>query len=174
MVTIDLRKDAADVQGMLAEAVRKYSAKHKAAASAKKHPPVSRIDLIFTLGDSESTPWVHLHFDTKPGGEPDGDPTHPDFATLTRADWLPAVQAVCEEETVSVVQQDGKAKKCDAAALTETIGQFLVTMLLAARDKGVFTDLPKADRCELGVEDPTTGEFGWPAYAERGKKNLVK
>jgi hypothetical protein len=55
-----------------------------------------------------------------------------------------------------------------------TIGKFLVDMLLAARDKGVFTDLPKADRCQLGVEDPTTGEFGWPAYEERGKTNLVK
>jgi hypothetical protein len=174
MVTIDLRKDAADVQGMLAEAARNYAAKHKAAATANKHPPVSRIDLIFSLGDSESTPWVHLHFDTKPGSEPDGAPTHPDFAKLTREDWLPAVQAVCEEETVSLVQQDGKSKKCDDAALTEAIGKFLVEMLLAARDTGVFTDLPKADRCELGVEDPTTGEFGWPGYDNRGKENLVK
>lgn len=166
MATIDLRKDAADVQGMLANAVRSYS--------AKKHLPVSRIDLIFSLGDSESTPWVHLHFDTKPGSEPDGDPTHPDFAKLTREAWLPAVQAVCEEKTVSVVNQDGKSRKCDGGTLTETIGQFLVDMLLEARDKGVFTELPKADSCELGVEDPTTGEFGWPAYEERGKKNLVK
>jgi hypothetical protein len=159
---------------MLADAVRNYTAKHNAQATATKHPPVSRIDFIFSLGDCESTPWVHLHFDTKPGSEPDGDPTHPDFAKLTRETWLPAVQAVCEEETVSVVQQDGKAKKCDDAALAETIGKFLVDMLLEARDKGAFVELPKADRCELGVEDPTTGEFGWPAYDDRGKKNLVK
>lgn len=159
---------------MIGEAVRKYVTKHKAAATTKKHPPVSRIDLIFSLGDSESTPWVHLHFDTKPGSEPDGDPTHPDFAKLTRKSWLPAVQAVCEEETVSVVKLDGKSRKCNDAALTQTIGKFLVDMLLEARDKGAFADLPKADRCELGVEDPTTGEFGWPAYEARGKKNLVK
>jgi hypothetical protein len=159
---------------MLADAARKYISKHKAAATAKKHPPVSRIDLIFSLGDNESTPWVHLHFDTKPGSEPDGDPTHPDFAKLTRKHWLPAVQAVCEEEAVSVVKLDGKTRKCDEAALSEAIGKFLVDMLLEARDKGVFADLPTTDRCELGVEDPTTGEFGWPAYEERGKKNLVK
>jgi hypothetical protein len=174
MVTIDLRKDAADVQAMIADAARNYGAKHKAELTANKHPPVSRIDLIFSLGDSESTPWVHLHFDTKPGSEPDGDPTHPDFAKLTREDWLAAVQAVCEGETVNVVQQDDKSKKCNDAALTETIGKFLVAMLLAARDKGVFTDLPKADRCELGVEDPTTGGFGWPGYDNRGKENLVR
>ena len=46
-------------------------------------------------------------------------------------------------------------------------------MLLEAREKGVFNDLPRADRCELGVEDPTTGEFGWPRYEDRGKKNLA-
>jgi hypothetical protein len=174
VATIDLRNDAADVQGMLAEAVGKYAAKHKASATAKKHPPVSRIDLVFSLGDSESTPWVHLHFDTKSGSEPDGDPTHPDFAKLPRKGWLPAVQAVCEEETISVVKPDGKSRKCDDAALTETIGKFLVDMLLEARDKGVLAKLPKADRCEMGVEDPTTGEFGWPAYEQRGKKNLIK
>ena len=174
MATIDLQKDRIDVQGMLADAVRKYAAKHKAAGTAKKHPLVTRIDLVFSLGDSESTPWVHLHFDTKPGSEPDGDPTHPDFAKLTRRAWLPAVQAVCEGEKVSVVKQDGKTRKCTDAQLTEAIGKFLVEMLLEARTRGVFADLPKADRCELGVEDPTTGEFGWPAYDDRGKKNLVK
>jgi len=174
MAAIDLQKDTVDVQGMLADAVRKYAAKHKAAGTAKKHPPVSRIDLTFSLGDSDSTPWVHLHFDTKPGSEPDGDPSHPDFAKLTRKTWLPAVQAVCDGEKISVVKPDGKTRKCDAAELTETIGKFLVDMLLKARTNGVFAELPKADRCELGVEDPTNGEFGWPAHDDRGKKNLVK
>jgi hypothetical protein len=47
-------------------------------------------------------------------------------------------------------------------------------MLLEARTKGVFRDLPKAERCELGVEDPTTGEFGWPSYDDRGKENLCR
>ncbi|MGE3809378.1 MAG: hypothetical protein AB7K24_32340 [Gemmataceae bacterium] len=174
MKDIDLRKDAVDVQEMIAAAVRKYVARHKAKATAKKHPPVSRIDLIYSLGDSESTPWVHLHFDTKPGSEPDGDPTHPDFGKLARKGWLPAVQAVCDGEKVSVIQPNGKTKKCDDGQLTEVIGKFLVAMLLEARIRGVFADLPRATRCELGVEDPTTGEFGWPSYEDRGKRNLVK
>ena len=113
MVTIDLRKDVADAHEMLADAVRRYIAKHKAPATAKKHPAVSRIDLTFSLGDSESTPWVYLQFDTKPGSAPDGDPTHRDFAKMPRKAWLPAVQAVCEEENVSVVKPDGKSRKCD-------------------------------------------------------------
>jgi hypothetical protein len=174
MVKIDLRKDATDVQAMIADAVRRYSAKHKAARTAKKHPPVTRIDLIFSTADGEAPPWVHLHFDTKPGSKPDGDPTHPDFAELERGNWLPAVRAVCEEQEAQVTLRNGKTKKCGDADLTEAIGSFLVDMLLAARANGVFANLPKDDRCELGVEDPWTGAFGWPAYDDRGKKNLVK
>ena len=66
MATIDLQKDTVDVQGMLADAVRRYAAKHKAAGTAKKHPPVTRIDLTFSLGDSVVTPYVYLSFDTNP------------------------------------------------------------------------------------------------------------
>lgn len=173
MVKIDLRKDAVDVRKLLEEAVQAYAAKHRASTTAKRHPPVTRIDFIFSLGDSESTPWVHLHFDTKPGSEPDGDPTHPDFARLSREAWLPAVKSACEGEKVAVVQLDGKTRNCAEAGLTQAIGKFLVSMLLEARDQGIFADLPKADRCELGVEDPTTGDFGWPRYEDRGKKALV-
>lgn len=173
MDLIDLRLDAPEIQAMLADAVRRYTANHKAPSTAKNHPPVSRIDLIFSLGDSESIPWVHLQFDTMAGSEPDGDPTHPDFAKLKRKEWLPAVKVVSEGKTVGLMMPDGKSRKCDDTELSETIGKFLVNMLLEARDMGIFTELPKADRCELGVEDPTTGEFGWPNYDERGKKNLI-
>jgi hypothetical protein len=174
VVTIDLRKDVVEIQALLTDAVRKYAGKHKASGTAKKHPPATRIDLIFSLGDSESTPWVHVNLDTKPGSEPDGDPTHPDFAKLSRKGWLPAVQAVCNSEKINVVQLDGKTRKCGDAELTKAIGKFLVAILLESRTKGVFADLPRADRCELGVEDPTTGAFGWPNYKDRGKENLVK
>jgi len=174
VTTIDLQNDAVDVRAMLVEGVRKYAAKHAAPGTAKKHPPVTRIDLSFSLGDSESTPWVHLSFDTKPGSEPDGDPTHADFVKLPCKGWLAAFQAACDGEQVKITQANGKTKKCSDEELMNTIGKFLVDSLIEARSNGVFADLPKGDTCELGVEDPTTGEFGWPAYEDRGKKNLVK
>ena len=175
MAIIDLQKDTVDVQGMLADAVRRYAAKHKAAGTAKKHPPVTRIDLTFSLGDTVVTPYVYLSFDTKPGSEPDGDPTHPDFGKLTRKGWLPAVKAVCHDKEAEVTLTNGKTIKCGDAELGETIAKFLVDSLLEARANGVFADLPKAARCELGVEDWGGGAFGgWPAYEDRGKKNLVK
>ena len=173
MVTIDLQADVVEVQQMLVDAVNQYAGKHRAPHSAKTHPFVTRIDLVFSLGDSESTPWLSLHFDTKPGGEPDGDPTHPDFFEMVRENWLPAVKAVCKGKNVRVIQHNGHTRKCGDDELTEEIGNFLVAMLLEARERNVFTDLPRADRCELGVEDPNTGEFGWPNYEDRGKNNLV-
>jgi hypothetical protein len=174
MVTVDLRQDATAVRALLEHAVRDYSAKHRAINTAKQHPPVTRIDLVFSLGDSVSTPWVHLHLDTKAGGEPDGDPTHPDFARLGRESWLPAVQAVCNEERVAIVRLDSETLECDATELGKQIGEFLVSVLLDARATGIFAGLPKSERCELGVEDPTTGEFGWPEYDQRGKDNLAE
>jgi hypothetical protein len=173
MVTLDLRQDATAVRKLLEDAVQDYSVKHLAANTAKQYPPITRIDLIFSLGDSESTPWVHLHFDTNSGGEPDGDPTYPDFACLERESWLPAVQAVCDGEEVSVVKLDGTVQKCDDVELGQQVGSFLVSVLLKARAAGLFAGLPTAKRCEMGVEDPTTGDFGWPNYEDRGKENLV-
>jgi hypothetical protein len=174
MDALDLRNDAVDIQKLLTKAVKDYAAKHADKKTAKKHLAVTRIDVIFSLGDSESTPWVHVHFDTKPGGEPDGNPSHPDFAKLKRPGWLPTVQVVCEGEKAPVILTSGKQQKCDDDKLTETIGKFLVEMLQTANKEGVFAELPRGERCEFGVEDPTSGSFGWPNYEDRGKKNLVK
>jgi hypothetical protein len=173
VTTIDLCQDAIAIRAMLTEAVRTYVRKHLAATTAKNHPPVTRIDMTFSLGDSQSTPWVHLNFDTKPGSEPDGDPSHWGFGQLERDSWLPAVQAVCDAEKVEVVQLDGKTRECDAGEFGRQIGDFLVSMLKEARAAGLFAALPRAERCELGVEDPTSGEFGWPNYEDRGKENLA-
>jgi hypothetical protein len=173
VVSIDLRKDADDLRGMLKDAVRLYATLHKAAASGESHPLVTRIDLVFSLGDGESTPWVHLHLDTKAGSEPDGDPTHLDFMKLPRENWLPAVEAVYDDRKVAIQKVDGKIRKCDEARLTQEIGDFLVSILLTAKADGVFAELPRAVRCELGVEDPTAGAFGWPLYEDRGQQNLV-
>jgi hypothetical protein len=174
MSVIDLPAAIQKLNAIIEAAVAKYVQKHRVSATAKEHPPVTRIDLAFSLGDGDSAPWIHLHLDTKPGSEPDGSPTHPDYATASFEEWLPAVQAAFEGETATVVMPGGNQKQCHAEDLAETIGQVLVQTLLDAREGGVFQALPTDNRCELGVEDPTTGAFGWPNYDDRGKGNLVK
>jgi hypothetical protein len=173
MLTLDLQQEKVALHDMLTDAVRQFVAKHRQAASTQNHPNVTRIDLIFSLSDGEATPWVHLNFDTKPRAGPDGDPTHPDFAKMSCDNWLPAVRAVCEGELVTVVGQDGKPREGGDADLTMAVGDFLVGILLEAPESGTFAALPMDAPCELGVEDPTTGEFGWPPYDERGETNLV-
>jgi hypothetical protein len=164
VLKIDLWKDVGDLRRLLDEAVRRYVALHQAAESAASRRKVTRLDLVFSLGNGKSSPWVHLHLDTRPGAKPDGPPTHPDFAVLLRENWLPAVDAVCHDREVVIQQNDDESRTCDKAALTEAIGGFLVAMLLNARDDGVFADLPRVERCEMGVKEATTGGFEWPRY----------
>jgi hypothetical protein len=52
------------------------------------------------------------------------------------------------------------------------LGDLLKSVLLRARSDGVFAHLPRSPQCELGVEEHD-GNYGWPAYEERGKENLA-
>jgi len=169
---IDLRKESVDVQQMLESAVARYAAKHAAPTSAKKHPAVTLIELIFSLADGRASPWVHVCFDTAANHE-GGSYTHPDFAKLLRKHWLPTVRAVCDDRKASIVTTAGKKRTIGGNRVLQVIGEFLVSCLLSAKENGTFDALPRARRCQLGVEDPTTGAFGWPGYEDRGKGNLV-
>jgi hypothetical protein len=171
-MAIDLRKDAIDFRELLAKAVKKYATRSRNSKTAKKYPPVTRIDFTYSLGDSESTPWAYLHLGTDPKCEPCGQWSHPDFAHLDREAWLPSAKSVSDGKTVPVTLMNGKTQKCGYEQLVQAIGEFLVSILIAARDDGVLKDLPKGKRCELGVEE-MEGAFGWPAYDDRGKENLV-
>lgn len=171
---IDLRDDALAVRRMLEKAVRRYAPLRAQRRSAKRYLLLTRIDMIYSLGDTQASPWISLCLDTSADAEPGDDYTHANFAMLKRKHWLPAVKAVCEGRKADLVATDGKSQKVGDAALGRAIGKFLVASLLAAREDGVFSSLPLAKRCMLGVEDPTTGEFGWPSYKDRGKDNLAE
>jgi len=56
--------------------------------------------------------------------------------------------------------------------ICKIVGDTMKHALLTARDQGWFKQLPKAERCELGVEN-MEGFYGWPIYEDRGKENLV-
>jgi hypothetical protein len=170
---LNLMSDFVEIREVLVSTFQKYAQKHQDKRTASRHPMVTRVDLVFSLGDSQSTPWVHVDIDTKASGEPDGDPTHRGYAKLSRRNWRQAVKAVFEDEIVAVMMPDGKERKCNNDRLSDCIGKLLIAVLLDARQSGIFEQLPRADRCELGVEDPTTEEFGWPEYKDRGKKNLA-
>lgn len=159
-----------EIRKMIEDGVSLYSRDHN--ASPEENPPVTRIDLQFSLGDTTSSPWVHLHFDTKPGSEPDGDPSHRNYGQMSIPSWIPMVKHCADGELLKVTSLGGRQVHCEGDALHQAVGQFFVDILIQLRKEGVFSSLPTGRRCELGVEE-FSGVFGWPKYEERGVDNLL-
>lgn len=167
---MDLQKDFADIYAFVSHRVRSFDpATNDGPGEAG---PVTRIDVGFGLYESG---WACLVFDTRPDPEPDGEwNEYIEEAVLERPHWAKACEAV-EEGSLNVILPDGARKELPAGAkdqLVVALGDMLRAVLLKARADGVLAGLPKADRCELGVEEQE-GSYGWPAYEERGQNNLA-
>lgn len=157
---------------MLAEAVARYAAKSSHPKADPNHMPVGAVGLNYDCGTGAR---VTLHFDVRPAFEPDGTWTRDSFAELERPLWEKAYETL-QDHDVRCVLPDGSIRALEAGTNDETyvtvFGEMLVSLLKDARGSGVFTPLPKQARCELGVEE-VEGMFGWPAYEERGKDDLL-
>jgi hypothetical protein len=165
-VRIDLRRDAEKIGAYIKKRVR---------AQMKKSPkvPVSRIDLGFYYCEDA---FVALCFDTRPNAEPDGEWAQNIKDELKMPQWSKAAEAP-DETMLHIILPNGKeriisAGEKDFEAVFALLGDLLKNRLLSARAEGVFEPLRKAGRCELGVEE-LEGNYGWPAYGDRGKKNLA-
>ena len=171
-MTIDLRRDAADIRKLLVEAVVRYAAKNAHPKAGGHHKPISALGLSYDCGTGAR---VAIHFDVRSDYEPDGTWTHDSFAELERPEWEKAYDAL-QEHDLKFVLADGSSRTLAAGTDDETyvtvFGEMVVSALTDARASGVFAPLPKQPRCELGVEE-VEGMFGWPAYDDRGKDNLV-
>jgi hypothetical protein len=171
MKRLDLRKDFSDVYALVRDRVRSFD-------PATNEGPgegslVTRIDIGFGLYYSG---WACLVFDTRPDAEPDGEwNEYIEETVLERPRWARACEVV-EAEPLALVLPDGTRRELPAGAtgqLVTAIGDMLRGVLFKARADGVFGGLPKAPRCELGVEEQD-GNYGWPVYEERGRDNLAE
>lgn len=143
-------------------------------AGPEKASPVYRIDFGFEFGQSN---WVALVFDTREDAEPDGEWAN----MIDEADFLqnprwPIWHELPEEEQVSFINLGGQTIDVMSDPdnlICAIVGEALKHTLITARDEGLFQSLPKAKKCELGVEN-LEGYYGWPDYADRGKENLVR
>lgn len=167
----DLRKDAALVREMLERCVVRYSAGHASKVGEPFHPPVTRIDFVYSLGDGVAPPWVNLNLDTKPGAKQDGNPTHPLFDLMEHHQWGSDIRYLLEDgdNTMPVILPNGKLTECDAGAFEQHIGKLLVYCLEEARYQKVFDELPKAAQYALGVE-MFGGGFGWNSNGKKRRK----
>jgi hypothetical protein len=166
---LDLRQEFADCYAYV---VARVTAFDPATDDGPGDPgPVRFIEFGYEL---EQAGWAVLVFDKRPDAEPDGEWTLSiDGNDLARPHWLKAASAN-GRRPVTLVRLDGTESELpvDSPDLVTSIGDMLKTVLVMVRGNGVFSSLPKAPGCELGVEH-FNGEYGWPEYDDRGKENLV-
>ena len=165
-VRIDLRREFADIYAHLADRVRGF--KPKGGDVLGKAGLVRMVEVGF---ECEQDGWVVVVFDTRPDAGPDGEWTaRIEGNELERPDWREAG----EGGPIGLISLEGVESELDEdAELAEPLGEVVKAVLLKARADGVFAGLPKAEGCELGVEH-FDGGYGWPAYEERGRENLVE
>jgi hypothetical protein len=168
-VRVDLVRHAEKVRDYIAKRVREQK---KESLDA----PVKIIELGF---DYSHDGFVALYFDTRPNAAPDGEWTaHIEGIELDIPQWNNAAEALGEMPVHFILPAGGKRtvpaddKEFNDEAFASLIGNMLKSVLLSARDEGVFEQLHKAERCELAVEE-LEGHYGWPRYEDRGKENLV-
>jgi hypothetical protein len=170
MDRLDLREDFAEILAYVANRVRSFDPKTKTGPGKGK-----LVRQIHVGYQCDQAGWVALVFDTRPKAEPDGQWTlHIDGNTLERPDWIAAFESLGGGPLL-IVLPDGterKLRKGSFDKLTTILGDLLKDVLLKARADGIFSGLPKAPRCELGVEEHDGG-YGWPLYEERGRENLI-
>jgi len=165
---LDLRKEFAEVYCYIADRVRQYDPTKNDGPG--EGGPISMIVIGFEYGQSA---WVVAVFDTRPDAEPDGEwNSHIEGQELERPLWLEAGE-ILSESPVTLIQLDGSERVLEPGSeLAESLGEILRDVLLKAREDGLFSKLPKASECEVGVEHQA-GSYGWPTYEDRKKENLA-
>lgn len=167
---VDIRKDIPDFLAYIRERVAQHV---EAATKSQTAESVTRIDFGFEFGQGNE---LWLVFDTRADAEPDGHWTMQcgEIRELKRPDW-PIWHELPDDEVVYFIDLNGqKINVMDNPdeQICEIVGDAMKHALLVARDQGVFNSLPRAERCELGVEN-MEGFYGWPIYEDRGNDNLV-
>jgi hypothetical protein len=167
---IDIRKDVPDFLAYIRQRVKEHLA---ISQKQKKPKPVTRIDFGFEFGQGN---WTVLVFDTREDAEPDGEwTTQIKKGTILKRPKWPVWHKLPEGEQVFFIDVKGRkvnVMKNPDEQICKIVGDAMTDALLTARDEGVFKPLVKSKKCEMGVEN-MEGYYGWPAYENRGKKNMV-
>src|SRR5262249_13617679 len=150
---LDLRKDFKDLYSYVVRRVRAFDlATNDGPGDGKS--PVSQIDFGFQY---DQDGWAALVFDTRPKAEPDGEwNEYIEENVLERPRWQAVFDALRKgpvdftlpDGTTQNIKSDSGGKRC-----AKIFGDLLKSVLLKAREDGVFQSLLKAKRCHLGVEE---------------------
>lgn len=167
---VDIRDDLPDFIAYIRDRV----AEHVAASKELKNPElVTQIDFGFEFGQGNE---LWLVVDTRPDAKPDGEWTGQvdRVPALKRPQW-PIWHELPDGEVVFFIDLNGEkvnVMKSPDKKICKIVGEAMKHALLTAREAGVFQTLPKAEHCEMGVEN-MEGFYGWPKFKDRGKENFV-
>jgi hypothetical protein len=150
-------------------------ARQQRISGPKRAGLVTGIDLIYQWHQN-GEPRIHVNFDTRVPHQVDGAWSHELFAIIERPNWSEPQSECRARGGGTLIDIRGRNHRIGEDYSEERVcawfGEAMVTLLRQARDQGLFKRLSKAARCEIGVED-IDGHFGWPAYDDRGKANLI-
>jgi hypothetical protein len=167
-LSLDLTKERGAFITQLAAAVKQFSTMAKSNGSA----PFTRVDIKFDL-TSEAYPRVWFELDTEPSGEPStgGSKTYV-ISERVCGHWARPCHAAMEGKTVTVLGPSGSTKVNNETSLCNAVGLFFVELTKSMRKAELFSSLPRSAKCYLGVSTED-GEYGWPAYEDRGPDNML-
>lgn len=171
MPEINLIEDAIKFREALESTVAEFDAE-----------TLSAIEVGF---DCDEEGWIFIHGDRRPVHEADGDWTieMDDENTLFMEHWVEARDARYEGESLSLKKMDGSSVELspideaeeeheEEDPLPAAIGEMIRTVLLQAKDDGVFKPLTEKAPLQLCVED-FSGTWEWPEQEELGTSNLA-
>lgn len=133
-----LKNDAKLIVDFIAQRVQDYPV-YINNGPGNDEDPISQITLGYQVSQAG---WIALVFDTRPDGSPDGE-----WQSYITENWLELTHW---------------ADSIDA----ELVGGMLKDILIQSRGNKMFSSLPIAENCSMGVEDHD-GMYGWPSYNER-------
>ncbi|MBK8800896.1 MAG: hypothetical protein IPN71_02355 [Fibrobacteres bacterium] len=132
--------------------IRKYILQRIKKLAQTDHEPIRFLQIGYDVDQSKL---LCVFFDTRPKAGPDGQWTvHLKGNTKNIAKW-------------------GMFDGGDYDKIVPLLGKLLKKCVLELCEEGSFDVLRCARNCDFGIEH-MLGDYGWPKYEDRKKKNLLR
>lgn len=170
---IDLRCDFEKFYSYLESRVNNFYSKQNIGPG----PQSDRVSMIEVGYEIEQSGWIALVFDMREDAKPDGQwGAYAGDNMLEMDHWFNVIDNMNRSESsVEIILLDGNVKLIDFESQGEDLllfGIMIKEVLIKARESGLFSKLPLADRCIMGVEE-LSGSYGWPHFENREAEGSV-
>lgn len=176
MATLDIRSDLESNRSELELYVGDHEVdEDEEEGEQSQELPITRIDLEF--GITSGSPLVHGFLDTDPEGRyATGKSVRHQVVDWDVYEWEDAINLEVSRENgnledeedpgpLEIVTERGAEPAVGEAGICKVVGDALARLLQRAQQDGVFANLRRAKRCQLGVGE-FEGMYFWSAELE--------